>query len=160
MRESGNSWIGFAAAVILTFAIAALLSVAKEKPIKKSDLPPAVQKTADEESKGAQVRGYSAEMENGHRVYELELTVNGHSRDVTMASDGRVLKVEEQVEFDHLGPGVRTALQKKAGAGKIRKVELLTRNGVPVAYEAQILHGSKRSEVKVGPDGNTLAHPE
>ena len=36
-----------------------------EKHLKKSALPAEVQKTADEYSKGATVRGYSKEMENG-----------------------------------------------------------------------------------------------
>ena len=48
----------------------------KEKKIKKSDLPTAVQKTADEQSQGAMVKGYNQEVENGETFYEVELTVN------------------------------------------------------------------------------------
>lgn len=132
----------------------------KERTLQKSDLPAAVQKTADEQSKGATVRGYASEVEDGKLQYELQLTVNGHSKDVSIASDGTVLEVEEQVDLSALPAGVREGLQKKAGAGKIAKVESLTKGGKLVAYEAQVLTGTKHSEVQVGPNGQSLAHPE
>ena len=96
----------------------------------------------------AAVRGVSA------------LTVNGHSRDVTIAADGAVLEIEEQVALDSLPAAVREGLQKKAGAGKIQKIESLTKGGKLVAYEAVVLTGKKRSEIQVGPEGKDLAHPE
>jgi len=40
---------------------------AKEKHLKKSDLPPAVQRTADVQSEGASVRGYASEIEDGNK---------------------------------------------------------------------------------------------
>lgn len=131
-----------------------------EKHLKKSDLPAAVQKTADEQSQGATVKGYATEMENGKRVYEVELTANGHGRDVTIAADGTVLEVEEEVSMDSLPAAVREGLQKKAGAGNITKVESLTKNGKLVAYEAVVTSGKKNKEIQVGPDGQTLAHKE
>jgi hypothetical protein len=138
----------------------AMSATAQEKKLQKSDLPAAVQKTADEQSKGATVKGYASEMEHGKLQYEVELMVNNHSKDVTMSPDGSVLEVEEQVSLDALPAAVREGLQKKAGAGKITKVESLTKNNVLVAYEAQVHTGTKRSEVQVGPDGRALAHPE
>jgi hypothetical protein len=133
---------------------------AQEKKIKKSDLPAAVQKTADEQSKGATVRGYNSEVEDGKTIYEVELTVNGHSRDVSISPAGEVVEVEEEVALDSLPAEVRGGLQTKAGAGKITKVESLTKKGKLVAYEAQVRTNGKKSEVQVGPDGKPLAHPE
>jgi uncharacterized membrane protein YkoI len=135
-------------------------SIAKEKQLKKSDLPPAVQTAADEQSKGATVLGYASEVENGKVQYEVQLTVQGHSRDVTLAPNGSVLEVEQQVDFNELPAAVREALTKKAAAGTITKVESLTKLGSLVAYEAQVRKGSKRWEVQVGPAGQSLAHPE
>jgi predicted outer membrane protein len=140
--------------------VCAMSATGQEKKLQKSDLPAAVQKTADEQSKGATVKGYAREMEHGKLQYEVELMVNNHSKDVTMSPDGSVLEVEEQVSLDALPAAVREGLQKKAGAGKITKVESLTKNNVLVAYEAQVHTGTKRSEVQVGPDGRALAHPE
>lgn len=135
-------------------------SAAQERRIEKSDLPPAVQRAADEQSKGATVRGYSTEIENGKREYELESMVNGRSRDVTIAPDGTVLEVEQQIEMGELPASVRGALQAQTGSGKITRIESLTKQGKLVAYEAQVRRAGKRSEIQVGPDGKSLPHPE
>ena len=131
-----------------------------EKHLKKSALPAEVQKTADEYSKGATVRGYSKEMENGKPEYEVELTVDGHSKDVSIDQTGAVIEIEEQVQFDKLSAPVRDGLKNKAGEGKITKVESITKHGKIVAYEAQVLTGTKKMEVQVGPDGKPLDHEE
>ena len=55
---------------------------------------------------------------------------------------------------------MREGLQKKAGNGKLTKVESIVKHGRVVAYEAQVLTSSKRSEVQVGPDGQQLDHEE
>lgn len=144
---------------VLVLLIAASAS-GQEKHIKRSDLPPAVQKAADEQSKGATVRGYAKEMENGKVEYEVATILNGHTRDVTMDPDGKVLEVEEEVALDTLTPAVREGLQKKAGKGTITKVETITKHDTLVAYEAQVRTAGKRSEVQVGPDGKPLDHTE
>lgn len=147
-------------AVFLAATLMAAGVRAQEKHIQKSELPAAVQKTVEEQSKGATLRGFSTEKENGQIIYEAELTVNGHSKDISMDGSGKILEVEEQVELDSLSAAVREGLQKKAGAGKITKVESLTKNGKLVAYEAAVRTGTKRSEVQVGPDGKPLARKE
>jgi hypothetical protein len=133
---------------------------AQEKKIKRSDLPPAVEKTVAEQSKGATIRGFSTEQEKGQTLYEVEMTVSGHSKDVSMTADGTVVEVEEQVAMDALSAEVKAGLQAKAGAGKILKVESLTKKGKLVAYEAQVDTNGKKSEVQVGPDGKPLDHEE
>jgi len=72
---------------------------AQEKKIKRSDLPPAVEKTAAEVSKGATIKGFSKETENGKTTYEVEMVVNGHTKDVEVDANGAILEVEEQVEI-------------------------------------------------------------
>jgi uncharacterized membrane protein YkoI len=148
--------------VLVTCILLSLSAIgfAKEKPLTKSQLPPAVRKTADEQSKGATVRGYSSEVANRKLEYEVQLTLNGKSRDVTIAADGRVLEIEDEVTISELPAAVRDGIQQKAGTGTIVKVESLAKNGKVVAYEAQVRNGAKRSEIQVGPDGKSLAHPE
>jgi uncharacterized membrane protein YkoI len=144
---------------ILVLGFAASMS-GQEKRIKRADLPPAVQKTADEQSKGATIRGYTSETEEGKLEYEVEMIVDGHTKDVSFDPSGNVLEVEEQVALDKLPAEVREGLQKKAGIGKLTKVESIVKHDKLVAYEAQVLDGSKRSEVRVGPDGRALDHKE
>ncbi len=148
------------ASVGLAVLVFLLPSVAQEGKLKKSDLPSAVQKAADRESQGATVRGYSTEVDNGQREYEVEMMVKGHSRDVSIAPDGTVLEVEEQVEMTNLPKNVQDALRIRARSGTITKIESLTKHGKLVAYEAQVRTNGKHSEIQVGPNGNSLAHPE
>jgi hypothetical protein len=142
--------------------ILAVLALAQdqEEKIKRSDLPPAVEKAAVAQSQGATIRGFSEDKDNGQIFYEAELTVNGHSKDVLMDVDGSVVEVEEQIPTESLPPVVRNGLQAKAGNGKLVRVETLTKKGKLVAYEAQILKNGKISEVQVGPDGKQLLHEE
>ena len=150
--------------LLIAFAASGLLlagaSSAQEKKIKRSDLPPAVEKTVAAESTGATIKGFSTEKEKGETFYEAEMTVNGHSKDVLVAADGTVVEVEEQVVLDSLSADVKAGLQAKAGKGKILKVESLTKKGKLVAYEAKVDTNGKKSEVQVGPDGKPLDHEE
>lgn len=148
--------------LLVTGALAARATAQEsgEKRLKRSDLPAAVGKTADAQSAGAAVRGYSSETEDGRLEYEVSMTLHGRRRDVSIAADGTILEIEEEVPLDSLPAAVRAGLQRAAGAGKITRVEALTRNGAIAAYEAHVRTGTKHSEVQVGPDGNRLAHPE
>ncbi len=151
---------GFVAVTLIFLLTLIVAAPAQEKRIKKSQLPPAVQKAVQDHSEGATVRGYSTEVDNGKREYEVQLKVNGHNKDVTMDGNGKVLEVEEQVDLSSLPAEVRDGLKDKAGKGNITQVESLTKEGKLVAYEAQVRKGTKRSEVQVGPDGKTLATPQ
>jgi uncharacterized membrane protein YkoI len=151
-------WLVYGA--FLWSCLLAVTLSAREKHLKKSDLPAAVQKVADQQSQGAIVRGYSSETEDGKLQYEVSLTVDGHTKDVAIASDGTINEIEEQVFLGKLPSSVRDALQRKAAPGKILKVESLTKHDQLVAYEVQVTTGGKKSEIQVGPDGGDLAHPE
>jgi len=147
-------------AIALGLTVIASQTSAQERKLKRSELPAAVQQAAAAQTRGAKVRGYSTEKENGQVTYEVEMTMRGHKRDVTLDSAGTVLEVEEQVSLDSLPAAVRTGLRQLAGSGHITKVESLTKRGTLVAYEARVRTGTKRSEIQVGPDGKPLAHPE
>jgi hypothetical protein len=151
-----NLFVALAASGLLLAGTAS----AQEKKIKRSDLPPAVEKTVAAQSEGATIRGFSTEKEKGQTLYEVEMTVNGHSKDISMTADGSIVEIEEQVAVDSLSPEVKAGLQAKAGKGKILKVESLTKKGKLVAYEAKVDTDGKRSEVQVGPDGKPLDHEE
>jgi uncharacterized membrane protein YkoI len=151
-----NLFVAMAACGLLLAGTAS----AQEKKIKRSDLPPAVEKTVAAQSEGATIKGFSTEKEKGQTLYEVEMTVNGHSKDILIAADGSIVEVEEQVALDSLSPEVKAGLQAKAGKGKLVKVESLTKKDKLVAYEAQVDTNGKKSEVQVGPDGKALDHEE
>ena len=148
-------------ALIVVSVISVTASIeAQEKKIKRSDLPAAVEKTVAEQSKGATIKGFATEVEDGKKIYEAEMIVNGHGKDISIDEKGNVIEIEEEVAIGSLPPTVKDSLMKAAGKGNIEKVESLTKQGKIVAYEAVVKTGTKRSEIQVGPDGKKLSHPE
>jgi uncharacterized membrane protein YkoI len=133
----------------LSFAIA----FAGESAVKMKDLPPAVQKTVQEQTKGAQIKGLSKEVEKGKTMYEVETLVNGKSRDLLIDASGALISVEEPVTIDTIPAAAKAALEKLAAGGKIKSVESVTK-GQTVTYEAVIAKGLKKSEVVVAADGS------
>jgi hypothetical protein len=156
MNTQRFSMICFLVIGLATVSIAA----AQEKKIKRTELPPAVEKTVAERSKAGTIRGFSTEMEDGKRLYEVELTVKGHGRDISMDAQGNVVEVEEEIFMNSLPPAVRKGLTEAAKGGTILKIESITKNHKLVAYEADVRSAAKRSEIQVGPDGKALSHPE
>lgn len=154
------SFLRKASIAFLACSVAAAVGIAQEKKIKRSDLPPAVEKTAAEVSKGATIKGFSEETENGKTTYEVEMLVSGHTKDVEVDAAGAILEVEEEAAMDSLPANVKAGLTAKAAGGKILKVETLTKNGKLVAYEAKVEKAGKKSEIQVGPDGKPLDHEE
>jgi uncharacterized membrane protein YkoI len=136
-----------------TLFFAAGLAQAAEKKVKMSELPPAVQDAVKQQSKGAVLRGLSEEVEHGKTFYEAELMVDGHSKDVSMDSAGKVVSVEEEVKLDTIPAAAREAIQKSAGSGKILKVEAVTEGDKPPVYEAALRRDQKKSEVRVDREG-------
>ena len=131
---------------------------AQESNITRAALPPAVQRTVAEQSKGATIRGFSKEVEDERTIYEMELVVAGHTKDVTMDSTGAVIEVEEQVALDSLAPAVQQAIKAQAGTATLGMVERLTKGDKVVAYEAHVTLNGKRKEIQVGPNGEKLDH--
>ncbi len=141
-------------------ALAAVSTPAQERRVQMKNLPPAVQKAVQEQSQGARLRGLSKEVADGKTVYEAELLVSGHKKDVLLDADGNVLEVEEQVTRDSLPEPVKTALAKAAGKSRVLLIESITtfgaKGGQLTAYEAHIRKGVRVVEVKFAPDGRLL----
>jgi uncharacterized membrane protein YkoI len=129
------------------------LSAHAESKLKVSDLPPAVQKTVEEQLKDATLVSVGKEVEKGKTLYEVETKVNGKTRDLMVDPAGAVVEVEEEVDIAGIPAAARDAIQKKAAAGTVTKVEALSKSGKLVAYEAAVMKGKKSSEVAVTPEG-------
>ena len=143
---------------MLTLAAAALaLSVAgvsaADKKIQAKDLPAAVQKAVQEETKGTTIKGYAKEVENSKTTYEVETTVNGHARDLIFDPAGKLLVVEEATSLDAVPAPVKAAFEAR---GKILLVETVT-TGKVVTYEAQVQQkNGKKTEVTVNDEGKPV----
>jgi hypothetical protein len=98
----------------LTFSVAQ----AQEKKITRAKLPPAVEKTVARESEGATIKGFATEIDKGRRVYELELTVNGHNKDILIDKSGTILEEEEEVAWIRCRNPCRTHSRKQQAPGR------------------------------------------
>ena len=152
---------------ITAIALAAVMSFAMQSPaeeqerkIERSSLPPAVEKVVAAQTQTATIRGFAEEIENGQKLYEVKLMVDGHKKNILMDANGAIVEVEEQVAMESLPSAVRDGLRAKAGSGKVIKVESITKNNKLVAYEAKVMTDGKKSEIQVGPDGKPLDHEE
>ena len=138
-------------AALLTIGAGTL--AAADKKIQAKDLPPAVQKAVQEETKGAQIKGYAKEVEKGKTTYEVETIVNGHARDLIFDPTGKLLIAEETVAIDSVPAPVKAAFEAK---GKVLLVETVTKGGT-VTYEAQVqLKSGKKTEVVVDAAGKAV----
>ncbi len=124
-----------------------------EKAIQMSQLPPAVQKAIQEQTKGAEVKGLSTETEKGKTYYEAETRLNGRARDLLFDKTGALVEVEEETTMDAIPAPAKAAIEKKAAGGKVLKVETVTA-GKDVKYEAEIDNKGNKSEVAVKGDGS------
>src|ERR1035438_9513635 len=107
----------------------AVSAFAQEKKIKPQDLPPAVQKTVVEQTKGGTVRGFNEETENGRTTYELEMIMNGHTKDV-----------------QDLPPAVQKTVVEQTKGGTVRGFNEETENGRTTYELEMIMNGHTRSE--------------
>lgn len=141
--------------IFLTACALASLATAAEKKVQMKDLPPAVQKTVQDQTKGAQIKGLSKETEKGQTQYEVESVVNGHSRDLLIDAKGGVIEVEDETTLDKVPAAAKAAIEKKAAGGKITRVETVTK-GSSVSYEAAYTKGGKSHEIGVNLDGSPV----
>lgn len=140
-----------ACSLVTGFSLAAQ---AKEKPVKLKALPPAVRAVVERETgKNGRIRGLDMETENGKTVYEAELTVAGHRKDISMDDSGNIVEIEEAVPLKTLPDAARAAITKAAGKGKVLKVESVSDGKQVVAYEADIRVNGKKTELRVDPEG-------
>ena len=142
-------------------AIAALTgATAQEKkpaaPAKKlelKDLPPAVQKTIQAESKDAEIKRIGKETERGVTQYEVETMLSGKHRDFNVDTKGALLEVEEETTIDLIPAAARATILQKVAAGKLGLVELF-KTGGETLYEATYKSkDGKKHEVLVKADG-------
>jgi len=143
----------FLAATVLFGTLGTVFTFAKEAKIKLEDCPAAVQQAIKDNTKNVTLLGIAKDVENGKVEYEAETKLNGHSKDITFDETGKLLAVEEEVSISDIPAAAKTAIEKQATGGKIRKVEKIT-DGEKVTYEAALTKNGKKSEVTVAGDGS------
>jgi uncharacterized membrane protein YkoI len=136
----------------LAFAMVGLLKAQGDKKIEMKDLPPAVQKAVQEQTKGLTVKGLAKEVEDGKTFYEAETTVNGHAKDFLFDTAGKLVAIEEAIALDAVPAAVKTALEAE---GKLISVETVTK-GKKMNYEGVVEKNGKKTEILVDASGKKV----
>lgn len=136
---------------LIILALTAGLASAKSLDLKK--LPAPVQKTIQDEAKGAEIKNISKETEKGVTQYEVETMLNGKHRDFNVDATGAVILVEEESTLDAFPAAAKAAILKKVGGAKIVEAELYKKGGETM-YEVNYQPKSgKKKAVIVKADG-------
>ena len=145
--------------VLLGITIAAASAPAEEKgkSLQLNSLPAAVQKTIQDNLKGAEIKTIGKEKEDGVEQYEVETMLNGKSRDFNVDIKGNLLVVEEASTIDAVPAAAKAAILKKIADGKITSIETVTKPGQPSMYEAAYTaKNGKKHEFLVKADGTEV----
>ena len=146
------SWL-----VLTVFGGVARAQEKTSKTLQLKDLPPSVQKTVQDNLKGGAIKTIGKEKEDGIEQYEIETTVNGKARDLTVAVDGRLLVVEEATTIDAIPAAAKASILKKVGGGTVMTVETFAKPGQALLYEAAYKDSKgKRHEMLVTADGKDV----
>ena len=137
---------------VVVLAGAGWLTAQAEQKVQMKDLPPAVQKAVQDQTKGLTVKGLAKEVEDGKTFYEAETTVNGHSKDFLFDTTGKLVEIEEEVSLDSVPAAVKTALEAE---GKVLLVETVTK-GKTVTYEGTVEKNGKKSEIPMDANGKKI----
>lgn len=139
--------------IAITILSLALTAAAAGK-LQLKDLPPAVQKTVQENLKGGEIKTITKEVEKGVTQYEIESVLNGKRRDFNVDLKGGLVVMEEEASIESIPEAARTAIQKKAGAGKLGMIEIVTRGSEKIYEAAYTTKAGKKASVMVKADGS------
>jgi len=139
--------------IILAGAALVFGCAAAEKSLQVKDLPPAVQKTVQENLKGGEVKNIAKEVENGVTQFEIESVLNGKHRDFNVDLKGGLVVMEEETSIDSLPAPAKAAILKKVAAGKLGLVETVTRGSETVYEAAYTTKAGKKGSLMVKADG-------
>jgi len=123
-----------------------------EKPLRRKDLPAAVEKTVARELERATLKALSSgpcEGSNKGTCYEVETLRGDKTRDLIVDAGGTVVEVEEEIALADVPEAVKAAAAK---LGKVLTAEKITRDGA-LSYELVIEKAGKKSEHVFEPGG-------
>ncbi len=111
------------------FTLAAQADDEKESEVALDKVPKAVLKAVEEEFEGAKIKAAVKGEDDGETFYEVEITHDGKSIDVTLDDEGEIEEVEKEVAVGDLPKEVTAAIEKKYPGAKLKEAEQVTEFG-------------------------------
>jgi hypothetical protein len=144
-----------AVAIVGAFLVA-LAAGASATRIKKTELPEAVREAVDREAPGAHIGTCWRLAGDGEAKYEVDLKVHGRKKGLIIASDGELLTVQEEVDWQDLPSSVQESLQRVARDNDIEEVYSISQHDEIVGYGARIDGDHGDYNFAVGPRGEAF----
>ncbi len=141
--------------ILAGIALGLVVSVAAQgdaKSIKQSKLPAAVLRTAEAQTAGATVTGYTTDKVDGVVTYRMDLVADGKTRAVVMDKEGTVTSIEQEVAWNDLPADIQKTFDTVKTKGELGAVSTVTENGNLVAYVAYLTTKRDRNLVRVKPN--------
>jgi len=130
-----------------TLALATLV-FADGPSLKMESLPPSVQAAVKAQTINATILNISAVKVNSGTGYEVEMTIDGKSRDVEFDANGKILEIEEDADLSSIPAAAKNTIQAQTGKATFVKVEKVTK-GSNISYVA-ILKSTHGSDFELG----------
>jgi hypothetical protein len=128
---------------------------AEEVEIKLKDLPAAVLTAFKQAYPNAKIKEASKEEENGQTVYEVESKDGKQARDLVYTADGKVLEVEEAMNFSQLPDAVQKAIQSHYPEAKVEKAEKVSKDAI-VQFEVKLENDEEDVVMILDPSGKVV----
>ena len=165
IKQSKNTLVLVGLAVLVLACWNATGAKPEMKKHKKHKLHPAAAVAIQKAFPDATVGKVEREKES-LVLYEVELEQSGKKMEVTVAADGLIVEIENDVARSDLPAPVAAALTKLAGNGKIKEIEkekthailkLVKLDTPKVVYEVELVQDGKDVEVKIDQNGKVLS---
>ena len=150
-----RQWIVPGVALILMVALNGCAMFSKE--VKLEDVPPGAQSVIKSQTSGGTIDKITRKKEDDKHYYKVKYKKDGRESKLEVDEDGKVLKMEENLEMKDLPPAVKKTVEAKSAGGKIKELELETEDG-KTFYEVEFEKDGKEHEVKIAKDGTVLEY--
>jgi len=126
----------------------------KEEKVPLDKLPKAVVEAVKAKFSGATLVSAEKEKEDGKTVFEVNLKHKGHTIEVTVTPEGKIVSVEKTIKENELPEAVADALKKKYPKATVKKIEELSNGDKVTGYEVLLVTAGKKTvEVVFDPSG-------
>jgi uncharacterized membrane protein YkoI len=136
--------------------LAGALARADEEKVPLDKVPKAVLDAVKAKFEGAELKSASTEKEDGKLIYEINIKHQGHSIDVSLTEDGKIVSIEKTIDRKDLPKPVAEALDSKYPKATIKVIEEVTEKD-KVNYEVHLVTVDKKEvEVVFDPSGKVV----
>ena len=138
-------------------AVAEAAKPAADEDIKPSELTSAVTEALKAKFPKAEIKSAEKGEEDGKPIFEVGITNDKHSIDVTLSPKGEILSFEKTLKMNELPKVMKKSLSAKYPHSSVKVIEEVWEHDKLTGYEGTIITADKKSvEVNFDPKGKLI----